>query len=122
MASFGFHDKPRPLMRELKWSPAEKAIARKAFNKALQQELAAVMEEAKQRAAKIKQPTDLWDLEDYLTERRQEIDRQFDYRYSILPLVFGQLILQKRLSLGDLHGLADDKLAYVRSYVALSSS
>jgi integrase len=30
----------------------------------------------------IQQPSDLWDLEHYLTERRREIDRKYDYRYS----------------------------------------
>jgi len=30
------------------------------------------------------------DLEDYLTERREKIDRTYDYRYSQLTLVFGK--------------------------------
>ena len=38
-------------------------------------------------ADKIEQPTDLWDLEHYLTESRKKIDRKYDYRYSVLTEV-----------------------------------
>lgn len=78
-------------VRDLKWSTAEKAIARKAFDLALQRELDAVIREAKNRAANINQPSELWDLERYLTQRRKDIDRLHDYRYSVLPLVFRNL-------------------------------
>jgi hypothetical protein len=108
-----------PDMRELNWSPAEKAIARKAFDLALQRELDAVIREAKDRAAKIAQPSELWDLERWLTQRRKDIDRQFDYRYSVLPIVFGNLTRQGHLSEQDLHGLAEHKLALIRRQVTL---
>ena len=31
-------------------------------------------------ASQIQHSSDLWDLEHYLTERRKEIDRKYDYR------------------------------------------
>ena len=101
-------------MRDLKWSAAEKAIARKAFDSALKRELDAVIREARERAASIAQPADLWELEHWLTQRRQQIDRTYDYRYSVLPLVFRTLIRDGRLTDQELHGLAEDKLAYIR--------
>ena len=101
-------------MRDLKWSATEKAIARKAFDSALQRELDAVIREAKERAAKIAQPADLWELERWLTQRRHEIDRTYDYRYSVLPLVFRTLIRNGRLTEQELRGLAEGKLAYIR--------
>jgi hypothetical protein len=115
MTSPAINDSPA-LMRDLKWSPAEKAIARKVYESALQQELAAVIRETKDMAAKVKQVSDVWDLEHYLTRRRQEIDRQYDYRYSVLPEVFGNLIRKDRIREEDLHGLRDDKLEYIRAY------
>jgi hypothetical protein len=36
------------------------------------------------QAKMIEQPSDLWELERYLTERRKEIDSRYDYRYSVL--------------------------------------
>jgi len=118
MASLPHHD-PYTDIRDLKWTPAEKAIARKAFDVALRRELEAVIREAKVRAGKIEQPSGLWELERYLTQRRKDIDRQFDFRYSVLPLVFGNLLREGRLNEEELHGLGQDKLAYVRSYARL---
>lgn len=101
-------------IRDLKWSPTEKAVARRAFDRALHRELEAVMIEAKKRAQKIRQPSDLWDLEHYLTQRRTQIGRQFDYRYSVLIFVVGDLIRRRRLSEQELQGLSEDKLASIR--------
>jgi hypothetical protein len=101
--------------RDIKWSPGEKAVARKAFEQALQQEFETVMNEARQRAAKIKEPSDMWDLEDYLTQSRKNIDRDFDYRYSRLMDVFAILIQRGRLTLEELDGLSEEKLDQIRS-------
>jgi Photoprotection regulator fluorescence recovery protein len=106
-------------MRQLKWSQTEKAIARKAFELALDKRLDAVIQETKDRAARIKQSSQLWVLESYLTRNREDIDRQFDYRYSVLPLVFGNLIRKDLLTEDDLRGLGEDKLALIRAYASL---
>lgn len=74
-------------MHELNRSDAEKAVARRAFYLALRKELEALIRDAKGRAAKIEEPSELWGLESWLTKRRREIDRRYDYRYSVLPLV-----------------------------------
>jgi hypothetical protein len=84
-------------MENVVWSPAEKAIARKAFERALQRELEDVMIEAKKKAAEINQASDLWELEKYLADCRTDADRRFDYRYSVLIFVFGNLIRRGRL-------------------------
>ena len=49
--------------RDLMWSRSEKAIARKAFDAALERELHEVIQEAKQMANQIQQASDLWNLE-----------------------------------------------------------
>ena len=101
-------------MRNLKWSSTEKAIARKAFDRALQQELDAAIQSTKQMATKIRQASELWELERYLTQRRKEIDRRYEYKYSSLLSIFGKLVGEGRLHTKDLQGLAEDKLAYIR--------
>ena len=35
-------------------------------------------------------------------------------RYSVLPIVFAQLVTDGRITPEELHGLAEDKLRYVR--------
>jgi Photoprotection regulator fluorescence recovery protein len=104
-----------PYQNEAIWSRPEKAVARTAFDAALKRELQEVMQETKQMASQINEPADLWDLEHYLTQRRKEIDRKYDYRYSQLTHVFGRLLHEKRLREDELRGLGEDKLKSIRS-------
>jgi hypothetical protein len=105
-----------PYQNEPIWSRSEKAVARTAFDAALKRELQEVMQETKQMASQINEPADLWDLEHYLTQRRKEIDRKYDYRYSQLTHVFGRLLHESRLSEEELRGLREDKLKPIRSF------
>jgi hypothetical protein len=73
------------------------------------------MQKTKQMANRIKEPANVWELEHYLTERRKEIDRKYDYRYSQLTQVFGRLLYEKRLREEELRGLREDKLKSIHS-------
>ena len=105
-----------PYQNEPIWSRSEKVIARKAFDAALGRELHEVMQEAKKMANQIQGSSDLWDLEHHLTQRRKEIDRKYDYRYSQLTQVFGRLLYEKRLREEELRSLREDKLKAIRSF------
>ena len=87
---------PHPKARDMRWSRSEKAVARKAFDGALKGELQEVMQETKLRASRIREPSELWDLEHRLTQRRKDIDRRYDSRYSHLTDVLGRLMHEKR--------------------------
>jgi hypothetical protein len=67
-------------------------------------------------ANEIQKSSDLWDLEHHLTQRRKEIDRKYDYRYSQLTQVLGRLLYEKRLGEEELGGLREDKLKSIRSF------
>ncbi len=110
-----------PYQNEPIWSRSEKAIARKAFDAALGRELHEVIQEAKKMASQIQQSSDLWDLEHYLTQRRKEIDRKYDYRGSRLTEVLGRLLYENRLGEEDLRGLREDKLKSIRSFAKFSA-
>jgi flagellar biosynthesis/type III secretory pathway ATPase len=105
-----------PYQNEPTWSKSEKVIARTAFDAALGRELHDVIQKAKQLANEIQESSDLWDLGHYLTERRKEIDRKYDYRYSQLTHVFGRLLHEGRVSEEELRGLREDKLKPIRSF------
>jgi hypothetical protein len=105
-----------PYRNEPIWSRSEKAIARTAFDAALGRELHELIQEVKKMANHIQQSSDLWDLEHYLTERRKQIDRKYDYRYSRLTHVFGKLLYESLLSEEELRGLGEDKLKLIRSF------
>lgn len=105
-----------PHQSEPIWSRSEKTIARKAFDAALKRELHEVMQETKQMASQIKEPSDLWDLERSLTERRKDIDRKYDTRGSRLKDVLGKLLYENRISEDDLCGLGEEKMKSIRSF------
>ena len=104
---------------DVTWSRAEKAVACRAYDAALERELREVMEDARQRANRIRQPSDVWRLEQYLTQRRKEIDRKYQFRVSHLTQVLGELLHEKRISERELGGLHEDKLKSIRSFAKL---
>ena len=101
-------------MPDLKWSDSEKKIARRAFEAALESTLAGIIAEFKAMAAAAATPSEMWAVEDYLRQRRREVDELFDYRYSQLILVFARLIREGRLDEARLAGLSKDKLEMIR--------
>jgi hypothetical protein len=106
-------------MDHLAWSPTEKRIARAAFDRALDVELAELLAEFRQRVAALERPEDMWPLADWLREKQRAIDDKYDYRYSQLPFVFGRLVREGRVAEDELSGLCDDKLAIIRRIVSL---
>jgi hypothetical protein len=104
-----------PYQNEPKWSKSEKAIARTAFD-AGSGSGATRTDSGNKANSQIRQSSDLWDLEHYLTQRRKEIDRKYDYRYSRLTDVFGRLLHERRLSEPELHGLQEDKMKLIHSF------
>jgi len=109
-------------MREWTWSGTEKNAARKAFDLALRKELDSAINEAKERAARISEATELWELEEWLGKRRRKIDSTFDYRYSVLPEVFAGLIFNGLLTVDQLNGIAPEKVDYIRKIVDWANS
>jgi hypothetical protein len=60
-------------------------------------------------------------LEHFLTQRRKEIDRKYEYKYSQLTQVFGRLLHEQRLCAEELRGLREDKLKSIRSFAKFLS-
>ena len=103
-------------MRVMHWSPKEKAIVRRVFDRALHQELDATIQKAKQMAQRVEQPDELWALERHLTNRRKEIDAKYEFKYSSVLLLLARLVHESRISRDELHGLSEDKLRCVRDH------
>jgi hypothetical protein len=101
-------------MLNLKWSDSEKKLARQVYDKALKSELANILAEFKSKAAAASNVSEMWALEDYLIDRRREIDSKYDYRYSQLLFVFARLIREGRIDEDALSGLLPEKRAVIR--------
>jgi hypothetical protein len=99
-----------------KWSDREKKVARRVFDSAVQRELAETIVDFKARVADLRGPDEMWALEQYLRERRHEIERKYDFRYSQLIWVFGQLLREGRIQEDDLAGLTEGKINDIRRF------
>jgi hypothetical protein len=107
-------ESPEEFIRYVHWTPAEKKAARRAFDEALGRHLSAIIAEAKRRMTNVADPSDLWELEAYLTESRKTVDRIYQYRYSDLLRVFSILMRDGWLKDADLVGLQPDKIAEIK--------
>lgn len=103
---------------DLKWSGSEKKVARRAFEAALDTALSGILSEFRERVAAVTTSAEMWDIEDFLRQRRREVEELFDYRYSQLPFVFARLICLGYLDEAQLAGLSDEKMAIIRNDVA----
>ena len=106
-------------MNDITWSKREKQIARRAFDRAYQGECAELLAKVREMAGAAQGPHDLWQIHDFLDDKRREIDEKYDYRGSVLVLVLGRLAHEGRVALEDLDGLGEDKLARIRTLVDL---
>ena len=106
--------------RELKWSKAEKEIARRAFDAAYLRECGEIKSKLSKMVDGVTESWDLWRIHDYLTEQRKKTDAKYDYRYSVLPLVFGRLLKEGWLKDSDLEGLSDDKIEVIHRVAGLT--
>jgi hypothetical protein len=95
----------------VRWTGAEKKVARRAFDAALQRHLSAITAEAKRMMANVTDPSELWQVEAYLTESRKTVDRIYQFRYSDLLRVFSILLRDEWLREADLAGLQPEKIA-----------
>lgn len=104
-------------LRDHRWTDREKKIARRAFELALQTELKNFIAEFKAKANSVTEVGEVWEVRDWLNSRGQEIDGDFDYRYSVLISVFARLVRSGKIDLNTLAGLDEQKLQEIM-YIA----
>jgi hypothetical protein len=106
-------------MREFTWSPAQKKAARAAFDLAVSRELKEIRRKTEEILRNSGDDRAVWRVHDYLSEKRQEIDQKYDYRYSVLLQVFCRLVSEGWLRLDDLSGIGSEKVSVVRNVISL---
>jgi len=98
------------MTEQFKWTQAEKVIARRIFDRAYNNECTNILNKIKEMLSKIKNPKDVWEIDEYLNKERRKIERKYDYRYSVLIIVFGQLFRDGLIEKSDLQGLGQEKI------------
>ena len=105
---------PESIVEHIPWTPSEKKVARKAFDRAFERQCASIKAEAEKMIANCAVPSDIWRIHDYLSQRRRTVDALYDYRYSVLLKVFAKLLCDGWLVESDLAGLAEEKIDRIK--------
>ncbi len=95
------------------WSEQEHRIAQNAFQKAYQREIEALIRKVRDQASSLSSTDQVWQLHDFLSARRYELDGKYDFRCPSLLFVFAELVKEGWLSMQELEGLLPDKLAKI---------
>ncbi len=98
---------------EAEWTDSEKKIARSAFDNAYEREIEALLKQVQEQASTVVNLDHLWQLHDFLSAKRYEVEGKYDFQYSVLLFVFAGLIKDGWLHLDELEGLDKDKLSKV---------
>ena len=106
-------------MHEFTWSATEKKAVRAAFDLALARELKATREKAETMLHNSSDDRVIWRLHDYLQEKRREIDQKYDYRYSVLMLVFPRLVSESWLNTDEVKGIGVEKVDVINRLMSL---
>lgn len=77
---------------EVQWSNAEKEFAKEALKKAYDREVEALIAYVREKASKVSQPEDIWQLHNFLSARRYNIDGKYDDRDDYLMFTLSTLI------------------------------
>lgn len=101
---------------DLNWSNDEKKIARKAFDNAYQREMDNIKSSLMDKVSQIKTNADIWAIEDFLLEKRKNVDSKYDYRYSQLIIVFGRLLSEGYLNEEDISELSEEKKDFIKKF------
>jgi hypothetical protein len=95
---------------DIEWTNSEREVAQEIFDRAFERETEALVAEIRQKASLISKLEDVWQLHDYLSAKRHNIDGKYDFRDAYLVFVFSQLVKEGWIELAELEDLSQDKL------------
>jgi hypothetical protein len=96
------------------WSQGEKNIAQAALQTAYQRETSALIENIREQATQITLLDEVWQLHDFLSARRHDVDGKYDANEATLMFTLSRLVKEGWLRLAELEGLEADKRAKVK--------
>lgn len=103
-----------PNVENSEWSNAERSIAETALKKAQQREAEALLENVKERASLALSLEEIWDLNDFLSARRHEIDGKYDDAEELLIFTLSRLLKEGWLKHSDLDGIEPAKHSKIK--------
>jgi hypothetical protein len=106
-------------MRYFDWSNTEKILARQAYDRAYERECTKILEKVHGMLSSMEDPKEIWKIDDYLRNNRRDMDSKYDYRYSILIIVFGKLMREGLILDSDIDKLSKDKIDAIKRIASI---
>ncbi|MEB3259939.1 MAG: hypothetical protein VKP63_04840 [Cyanobacteriota bacterium] len=97
------------------WTPQEQAVAREAFQRAQGRAVSALINKVKGHASGVASVEALWQLHDFLSTQRHDMEGRFDFRLEGILFVFASFVKDGLLGVEELEGLEPEKLAKIRA-------
>jgi Photoprotection regulator fluorescence recovery protein len=106
-------------MRYYDWSNTEKILARQAYDRAYERECTEILGKLRGMLSGMEDPKEIWKIDDYLRKHRRDMDSKYDYRYSILIIVFGKLMRDGLIFDSDIDKLSQDKIDAIKRIASI---
>jgi hypothetical protein len=97
------------------WSSEQRAIAQAALKIAYERETLSLIDSVREKAGEISHINEIWQLNDFLSARRFDIDGKYDDREDELLLVLARLVKEGWLAIDDLEGFESSQLAKLKA-------
>lgn len=95
------------------WTEEEVAVARLAFEGAYLRTAEALIASVRQQAHGLDTLESLWQLHDFLSFQRHQVEGRFDFRLEGILFLFASLVKEELLAWEELQGLDAEKLAKI---------
>jgi hypothetical protein len=97
------------------WTSQERTITKAALKTAYQRETADIVKLVREKASEVSEIDDLWQLNDFLSARRFDLDGKYDDRDEEMLFVLAKLMKEGWLTVDDLSGLSEEKLTKMKA-------
>lgn len=106
-------------MKYFDWSNTEKILARQAYDRAYERECTKIFDKVQEMLSYIEDPKEIWKVDDYLRKKRREMDAKYDYKYSMLIIIFGKLMKEGLIVDSDINDLSRDKIDSIKRIASI---
>jgi hypothetical protein len=97
------------------WTPQEQVIAQGAFDLAHGRAVSELIRKVQGHASGVTSVEALWQLHDFLSTQRHDMEGRFDFRLEGILFVFASFVKDGLLAVDELDGLEPEKLAKIKA-------
>ncbi|MFN6337714.1 MAG: hypothetical protein ACK41W_03150 [Cyanobacteriota bacterium] len=97
------------------WTAQEQEIAREAFERAQGRAVSELIRKVQGHASGVGSVEALWQLHDFLSTQRHDMEGRFDFRLEGILFVFASFVKDGLLAVEELDGLEGEKLAKIKA-------